>query len=341
MESQLTELQTNASAAINAAPSTDALKEVEVDFLGRKGQLTGILRGLKDLAPEEKGKAGKLANEVKEALLAAIEAKEKELKEARYAQLGETEWMDPTAPGTKTPRGTLHPITQSFRRAEKIFTSMGFTIADGPQVEDSWHNFDALNIPADHPARDTQDTLFVRDTEKVLRTHTSSIQIRFAEENEPPFRIIAPGKVARKDDFDASHSPVFHQLEGMMVDRDISLAHMKAVMEEVVQQIMERDDLKFRWRTSYFPFVEPGLEVDMSCTICDSAGCAACQQTGWVEIVGCGMIHPNVLKNCNIDPEKFSGFAFGFGWDRLVMMRHKVKDIRLLYENDTRFLKQF
>lgn len=340
MITALETLRTDGLTAITTATTDTILRDIEVEFLGRKGHLTGILRGLKDLSPEEKGQLGARANEVKNELAAAIETKAAALKNARYATIGEAEWIDPTTPGVEAKRGTLHPITQCMREAERVFTGLGFTIASGPQLEDDWHCFTALNIPADHPARDAQDTLFVAGTDKVLRTHTSSVQIRFAETHKPPFRIVAMGKVARKDDFDASHSPMFHQMEGMMVDRDISLAHMKAVMEEAVRSLIN-PTAKFRFRSGFFPFVEPGLELDMSCTVCGGDGCAACKYVGWLEIAGCGMIHPNVLTNVGIDPNEFSGFAFGFGIDRMVMMRHKVTDIRLLYENDLRFLKQF
>jgi len=341
MQDQLNQLKQEALAKIQAAETAKVLREIEIEILGRKGRLTEILRGLKDLPAEEKGPVGSLANEVKNSVAEAIEGKQAELEKARFDQLGETEWRDVTEPGTKAARGTLHPITQMLRDAEKVFAGLGFTVATGPQVEDDWHNFTALNIPADHPARDSQDTLFLRDSDgKLLRTQTSSVQIRFMEGHKPPFRIIAPGRVFRKDDFDASHSPMFHQMEGLMVGEDISLANMKAVMEEAVRQLVN-PDAKFRWRTSYFPFVEPGLEVDMSCTICGGDGCSACKRTGWVEIVGCGLVHSSVLKNCGIDPEKYSGFAFGFGIDRMVMLRHQIHDLRLLFDNDLRFLQQF
>jgi phenylalanyl-tRNA synthetase alpha chain len=348
MLTKIQELQQSALQEISAAQDEKTLQDIAVKFLGRKGRLTEILRELKNLSSEEKSKIGKASNELKLELENKISEKESELENARFAKLAETEWIDPTQPGTETPRGTLHPITQAIREAKKIFTSMGFVVAKGPQIEDDFHNFTALNIPADHPARDTQDTLFLEndselenhEQKKLLRTQTSSVQIRWMKNHKPPFRIIAPGRVFRKDDFDASHSPMFHQLEGLIVDRDISLANMKAVMEEAVRQLIN-PKAKFRFRTSYFPFVEPGLEMDMSCTICRGDGCSACKRTGWIEIVGCGLVHPNVLKNVEIDPEKWSGFAFGFGIDRMIMLRHQVKDLRLLFENDLRFLKQF
>lgn len=338
---ELATLNLDAIAAIKHADTEAVLRDVEVEFLGRKGRLTTILRGLKDLTPEEKGITGKRANDVKLELEAAIAARSSELTNARFARLATDEWVDPTSPGIPPLRGGLHPITQFIREAEQVFTELGFTIADGPEVEDDFHNFTGLNIPADHPARDAQDTLFLQNFPKLLlRTQTSTVQIRFAEKHQPPFRIIAPGKVFRKDDFDATHSPVFHQLEGLVVGPDVTLAHMKAVMETAIRRLIN-ETAKFRFRSGYFPFVEPGLEVDMSCRVCGGPGCSACKGGGWLEVAGCGMVHPNVLRNVGIDPDKNSGFAFGFGIDRMVMMRHKITDIRLLYENDLRFLKQF
>ncbi|MCF7846311.1 MAG: phenylalanine--tRNA ligase subunit alpha [Candidatus Peribacteraceae bacterium] len=341
MLNDLENLKKAALTKISEASSEEVLRAAEIEFLGRKGKLTEILRGLKDLPAAEKGKVGKASNEIKTEIEQAIIDKTKELESAKFDELAESEWIDPTQPGQEAPRGTLHPLTQFVREAEKVFERMGFAVATGPQIEDDFHNFEALNIPADHPARDSQDTLFLENSDgKLLRTQTSSVQIRWMKDREPPFRIVAPGRVFRKDDFDASHSPMFHQLEGLVVDEDISLANMKAVMEEAVRQLIN-PEAKFRFRTSYFPFVEPGLEMDMSCTICGGKGCPVCKKTGWIEIVGCGLVHPNVLKNVDVDPDKWSGFAFGFGLDRMVMLRHEIKDLRLLFENDLRFLRQF
>ncbi|MFH1375713.1 MAG: phenylalanine--tRNA ligase subunit alpha [Patescibacteria group bacterium] len=341
MPDKLKDLEKSAIQKIDSAKNAEELRELEVQLLGRKGQLTEILRGLKDLDAKERGRVGKASNELKLKLEQKISEKADSLENAKFDALAENEWIDPTQPGIDAPRGTLHPLTQFIREAEKVFAGLGFTIATGPQIEGDFHNFTALNIPEDHPARDAQDTLFVEgENGKLLRTQTSSVQIRWMEKREPPFRIIAPGRVFRKDDFDASHSPMFHQLEGLMVDRDVSLANMKAVMEEAVRRLID-PEAKFRFRTSYFPFVEPGLEMDMSCTICGGEGCSVCKHTGWIEIVGCGLVHPNVLKNVDIDPEQWSGFAFGFGIDRMVMLRHRINDMRLLFENDLRFLRQF
>lgn len=349
MLKKLTSLHSEALAAIAASKTAKALREIEIAYLGRKGKLTEILRGLKDLEPQEKSQVGSRANELKIAITEALEKAFRELEKSHYGALADTEWIDPTLPGIEQTRGTLHPLTQFIREFEKVFSAMGFTVASGPEIEDDFHNFTALNLPADHPARDTQDTLFIENSsDRMLRTQTSSVQIRFAKNHQPPFRIIAPGRVFRKDDFDASHSPMFHQLEGLMIDKDISLAHMKAVMETAVKQLVN-PEAKFRFRTSYFPFVEPGLEMDMSCTVCDGVGssraeprgCPVCKRTGWVEIVGCGLVHPNVLRNLDIDPNTWSGFAFGFGLDRMVMMRHRIGDMRDMFENDLRFLRQF
>ena len=341
MHSSLTQLRTTALTAIADATTAEALRQTEVDYLGRKGELTALLRGVKDLSPEGKITIGKLSNDIKQELEQAIADKATTLTQAHYARLADTEWQDPTYPGTQITRGRLHPITQFFRQAERVFSGMGFSVASGPEVEDIWHNFDAVNIPHDHPARDTQDTLYIAGNPNLaLRVHTSTVQARYGSTHTPPFRIVAPGRVFRKDDFDASHSPAFHQMEGLMVDRDLSIANMKAIIEEALRELIDKN-LAFRWRTSYFPFVEPGLEVDISCTVCAGNGCSACKHTGWVEVLGCGMVHPNVLQNLKIDPKVWSGFAFGFGIDRMVMMRHRIHDIRLLYENDIRFLKQF
>lgn len=341
MLTKLTALEAEALALVAATKTVAELREVEIALLGRKGRLTEILRGLKDLPPAEKGAVGKAANDTKVSIETAIATRTAAFENERFAKLAETEWIDPTAPGVEIKRGTLHPITQFLRETERVFTGLGFTIASGPLVEDDFHNFTGLNIPADHPARDGHDTLFLEQFPNLLmRTQTSTVQIRFGETHTPPFRIIAPGKVFRKDDFDASHSPAFHQLEGLVVGPDITLSNMKAVIETAIRELVN-PDATFRFRSSYFPFVEPGLEVDMSCRVCGGNGCPACKGTGWVEIAGCGMVHPNVLKNINIDPTKFAGFAFGFGVDRVVMMRHKISDIRLLYGNDLRFLKQF
>jgi len=341
MTEKLNELKKEALTKIADSVNTKVLREIELEFLGRKGRLTEILRGLKNLSPEEKGNVGKLSNEIKIEIETAITTKFDEFENIKFDQLAESEWIDPTQPGKNVKRGTLHPLTKFIREAENVFEKMGFTVATGPQIEDDFHNFTALNIPADHPARDSQDTLFLENSEgRLLRTQTSSVQIRWMKNHEPPFRIVAPGRVFRKDDFDASHSPMFHQLEGLVVDENISLANMKAVMEEAVRQLIN-PDAKFRFRTSYFPFVEPGLEMDMNCTICDGKGCPVCKKTGWIEIVGCGLVHPNVLKNVDVDATKWNGFAFGFGIDRMVMLRHEIKDLRLIFENDLRFLRQF
>lgn len=329
----LQNLKTEAEAAIAAAGSEAELRDAEVRFLGRSGALTEILRGLKSLPDAEKAAAGKASNEIKRGLEEQIERKSAALKEARFAQLAETEWLDPTAPGLPASRGSLHPFSQFTREVEAIFAGLGFEVATGPEVEDDFHNFTALNIPADHPARDGHDTLYLQDLPNLLlRTQTSGVQIRTMESREPPIRVIAPGRVFRKDDFDATHAPAFHQIEGLMLDRSISLANMKAVIETAVRELLG-SELEFRWRAAYFPFVEPGLELD--------ARSPKVKGGRWLELLGCGMVHPKVLAAAGVDAEKWNGFAFGMGLDRLVMLRHGIADIRDLYQSDLRFLRQF
>lgn len=340
MLAQLAELAQTTLAAIAATQEPAALRALEIKVLGRKGQLTAILRELKNLPLAQRAAVGQKANEIKQQIQTALTAKTASLAQTRFASLAATEWLDPTANTQPAPQGTLHPLTKFGRAIEKVFTGLGFTLATGPEIEDDFHNFTALNIPAEHPARDAHDTLFLADSAKILRTQTSSVQIRWLENHPPPCKIIAPGRVFRKDDFDASHSPVFHQLEGLLVDREINLAHLKAVLTLAIRTLIN-PQAKFRFRTSYFPFVEPGLEVDMSCTICAGQGCSVCQRTGFVEVCGCGLVHPNVLRAVKIDPKQWSGFAFGFGVDRLLMLRYRINNLRLFFENDLRFLRQF
>lgn len=340
MLQQLTDLAQTALTAINTAPDQPTLRQLEIKFCGRKGALTHILRELKNLPTAERAACGQKANTIKIQIKEALAAKTAALQQTYFANLAQTEWLDPTANTHPAPQGTLHPLTQFWREIEQVFTGLGFTLATGPEIEDDFHNFTALNIAADHPARDTQDTLFLAESAKILRTQTSSVQIRWMEKQKPPCRIIAPGRVFRKDDFDASHSPVFHQLEGLLLDREINLAHLKAVLSLAIRKLIN-PKAQFRFRTSYFPFVEPGLEVDMSCTICQAKGCSVCKQTGFVEVCGCGLVHPNVLRAVKVDPQKWNGFAFGFGVDRLLMLRYQIQDLRLLFENDLNFLRQF
>ena len=332
MTTTLEDIEKAFTEKVAAATSIDALTDISVHFLGRKGLLTEKLRDIKHLSLEEKKELGQKTNAFKKRAANILAEKKEALAAEQYARLGDTAWQDPSTPSAALP-ATVHPITAFMKEAEKVFSSLGFSISHGPQVEDDWHNFTALNIPADHPARDGHDTLFLSGhTDALLRTHTSTCQIRFAEKTKPPFRVIVPGRVYRKDDFDASHSPAFHQLEGMMIGEGVTLTDMKGIIELSLKKLLSVD-MQFRWRTSFFPFVEPGLELDISTP--HVAGGA------WLEVLGCGMTHPTVLENVGIDPKKYQGFAFGFGIDRLVMLKHGISDIRLLYENDLRFLRQF
>jgi len=338
MKDQLAALQTEALAAI--ATATDALKDVEVAYLGKKGKLTAILRGLADLPIEEKKKIGAYSNEVKTVVTDALEARRAELEEIAFAALAQTEKIDVTYSKVKAAhRGTIHPLSEVTRRLEDVFTSLGFEILDGPQVELEEFNFDALNIPKDHPSRDHQDTFWLGD-DRVLRSQTSNVWARALRDREFPLRGVSIGRVYRNEALDASHEHTFHQFEGFYVDRNVSVTHMIAFFEEMLSRIFERD-VKVRLRPGYFPFVEPGFELDFSCQLCDGNGCSACKHVGWIELLGCGMIHPNVIRMAGKDPEEWNGFAWGGGLERLVMMKHKINDIRVFHTNDLRDLRQF
>ncbi len=343
MEQDLLQLKENALSEINICPTTDALDQIRIKYLGRKGELTQVLRSLGNIEPEQRGAIGKLSNEIKEAVSQYIDDKKKELSEASLDSNLKEGWIDVTLNNVDTTKlpssGYLHPISQIQYEIEDIFTSMGFRILDGPEVETEYYNFEALNIPDHHPARDMQDTFWTEDG-NLLRTHTSAIQVRGMEHMTPPFRIVGPGRVFRYESTDASHENTFYQVEGMMVDKDINVSHLIFVMKELLRQIFQRD-VKVRLRPGYFPFVEPGFELDISCLICNGDGCSVCKRTGWVELLPCGLVHPNVLKYGNIDPEKWSGFAFGLGLNRLVMMKYGINDIRHFLSGDIRFLKQF
>jgi len=298
-----------------------------------------LLKGIKDLSVEEKKVVGKMANEMKTEIEGAIATRLQEIKQSQFSDL-EKRFFDTSLPGKKSPTGRLHPLTKFIQEIEDTFVAMNFEVAEGPEIEDDYHNFTALNIPQDHPARDMQDTLWARDIPYLLRTHTSPVQIRYMESHQPPIRIICPGRVFRKDDVDATHSPMFHQFEGLMIDTTTNLSHLKGVLTIALRRLIH-PALELRFRSSFFPFVEPGMEVDVTCVLCDGKGCAVCKQSGWLEMLGCGMVHPNVLKAVGYDPNKVQGFAFGAGIERLLMIKHKINDIRLFYENDPRFLAQF
>jgi phenylalanyl-tRNA synthetase alpha chain len=312
---------------------------VRVDVLGRKGSLGQFSKEFGKLSPEERSVAGKALNAAKEALESAFEARKHAFDaEALNARLG-SEWIDLTLPAPGPRPGSLHPVTQVQTELEDLFTSLGFAVLDGPEVETEYHNFDALNIPATHPARDMQDTFWLTDG-NLLRTHTSPVQVRGMERLGPPLRMIAPGRVFRNEEVDASHEHTFYQVEGMMVDRNVSVAHMLYFMKTLLSAIFRRE-VTIRLRPGYFPFVEPGFELDIQCLICGGPGCAVCKQSGWVELMPCGLVHPNVLRMSGIDPDEWGGFAFGLGLTRLAMMRYGIDDIRLFESGDLRFLRQF
>lgn len=323
---------------VTATTDLAALEEVRVRTLGKKGTLTEQLKSLGSLPPAERPAAGQRVNEAKERVQVAIEARREALKREAIERKLAAGRLDVTLPGRGESRGGLHPITRARLRIETLFRSAGFEVAAGPEIEDDFHNFEALNIPPDHPARALHDTFYFPDG-RLLRTHTSPVQVRAMQQKGAPLAVIAPGRVYRQDN-DMTHSPMFHQLEGLVVGRDISFANMKAVLHGFLQAFFERD-LAMRLRPSYFPFTEPSAEVDMSCVFCNGKGCRTCKQSGWLEISGCGMVHPKVLEASGIDSERFTGYAFGMGIDRLAMLRYGVNDLRMFFENDLRFLKQF
>ena len=339
LDESIQELASRSLARIAASASPEALEAVRVDAVGRKGALGEISKGMGKLAPEERKRIGMLLNDAKQRIEAALDARKRQFDaDALRARL-DAEWVDLTLPAPGPRRGHLHPITRIQRELEDLFVSLGFTVLDGPEVETEYYNFDALNIPRDHPARDMQDTFWL-DGGNLLRTHTSPVQVRGMERLGPPLRMIAPGRVFRNESVDASHEHTFYQLEGMMIDRDVSVAHLLYFMKTLLTAIFQRD-VTVRLRPGYFPFVEPGFELDIQCLICGGPGCPVCKQSGWVEQLGCGLVHPNVLRMSGIDPEEWNGFAFGLGLTRLVMMRYGIDDIRHLQGGDLRFLEQF
>jgi phenylalanyl-tRNA synthetase alpha chain len=339
LERQLSDLESAALARIHAARSPQDLEAVRVEVLGRKGSLALVSKDMGKVAPEDRARIGKLLNGAKQNIESAFESRLRQFDaEALEARLN-AEWLDLTLPAPGPQMGHLHPITQIQSELEDLFVSLGFAVLDGPEVVVEFHNFDALNIPADHPARDMQDTFWLTDG-NLLRTHTSPVQVRGMERLGPPLRMIAPGRAFRNENVDASHEHTFYQLEGMMIDREVSVAHLIYFMKTLLTAIFKRE-VTVRLRPGYFPFVEPGFELDIQCLICGGAGCAVCKQSGWVELLPCGLVNPNVLRMSGIDPEEWNGFAFGLGLTRLVMMRYAIDDIRLLQSGDLRFLQQF
>lgn len=335
----LNALLADARAALASAETTAVVEQLRVQYLGKKGLLTEQLKQLGSIAPEERPRVGQWVNEAKRVLQDELEARKQQLESAARDRKLAGEAIDVTLPGRGLEIGGLHPITRTLQRVEAILMEMGFALAEGPEVEDDFHNFEALNMPANHPARAMQDTFYF-DAHTLLRTHTSTVQIRYMESHRPPFRIIAPGRVYRSDAPDLTHTPMFHQVEGLMVDENVTFAHLKGVLGEFLQRFFEQS-LRVRFRPSFFPFTEPSAEVDIGCVFCEGAGCRVCKQSGWLEVGGCGMVHPAVFRHVKIDPEKYAGFAFGMGIERLVLLRHGVNDLRLFYENDLRFLRQF
>lgn len=339
MKEQLQNIRREAEQVLANLNDTNQLEQFRVEFLGKKGKLTGILRQMGSLSAEERPLVGNLANEIRALLENEIEQKKALLEEKMLAHQLQAEKLDVTMPGRTKPLGKQHPLSQVLDELTDIFVGMGFEIADGPEVELDYYNFEALNIPKGHPARDTQDTFYISDS-VVLRTQTSPVQIRTMEQHKPPIRIIAPGRVYRSDAVDATHSPTFHQIEGLVVDRGITMSDLKGTLEIFAKRLYG-EQVVARFRPHHFPFTEPSAEMDIRCFSCGGEGCRLCKGEGWIEILGCGMVHPKVLQTCGIDPEEFSGFAFGMGLERIVMRRFNIDDLRLFFENDTRFLNQF
>lgn len=340
MKEELLALKEQAMTELSGVGMLDALKDLRVKYLGKKGPMTEILRGMGKLPAEERPKIGQIVNEIKSELEKAIGEKTAVLEQKALADKLANEKVDITLPGRRPKEGHLHPITLTMREIKKIFMHLGFDVMEGPEIESDYYNFEALNLPHDHPARDMQDTFYITD-KYLLRTHTSPVQARTMQSKEPdsPVRVIAPGTVYRCD-YDATHSPMFHQVEGLVVDKNISLADLKGTLELFLKE-MFGSDVKVRLRPSYFPFTEPSAEVDISCVICGGHGCRVCKNSGWLEILGSGMVHPNVLRMSGYDPEKMSGFAFGMGVERIAMLKYGIDDLRLFFENDLRFIRQF
>lgn len=339
MKDKLIEIKEAALSELKNIDVSQDMETLRVKYLGKKGELTGILRGMGGLSAEERPLIGKLANEVRAEIEAKIDEILTVIKEKEKNAKLESEVIDITMPGKKAVIGKRHPLDLTLESMKEIFISMGFTIEDGPEVELDYYNFEALNIPKNHPARSEQDTFYINDS-LVLRTQTSPVQIRVMEKQTPPIKMISPGKVYRSDAVDATHSPIFYQMEGLVIDKGITFADLKGTLELFAKK-MFGDKVQTKFRPHHFPFTEPSAEMDATCFVCQGEGCRVCKGSGWIELLGCGMVHPQVLRNCGIDPEVYSGFAFGFGVDRMVMLKYGIDDIRLLYESDMRFLNQF
>ncbi|MBQ6554146.1 MAG: phenylalanine--tRNA ligase subunit alpha [Firmicutes bacterium] len=341
MKEKLTQIKEAAAARLLEAADLKALDAIRVDILGKKGELTQILKGMGALSPEERPKVGQLVNQVRAEVEEMLSNAVSELHAKEQAAKLAMETVDVTMPGKAPELGHLHPMTNVIENIKNIFIGMGYEIAEGPEVEEAYYNFEALNIPKDHPARDEQDTFYVEgEGDFLLRTQTSPMQVRVMETGKLPIRMIAPGRVYRSDEVDATHSPVFHQLEGLVIDKGITMGDLKGALAVFAKELFG-EDTKVRFRPHHFPFTEPSAEMDASCFACGGKGCRVCKDSGWIEVLGCGMVHPKVLEMCGIDSKVYSGFAFGMGLERVAMQKYAISDLRLLFENDTKFLKQF
>jgi len=339
MKEKLQKIRENAIAQIENSDGLAKLNDVRVAVLGKKGELTAVLKSMKEVAPEDRPKVGQWVNETRQEIENKLDEMKKKLEAAELEHRLENEVIDVTLPAKKNRVGHSHPNTMVLEEVERIFTGMGYEVVEGPEVEYDYYNFEALNIPANHPAKDEQDTFYIND-KILLRTQTSPVQVRVMEQKKPPIRMIAPGRVFRADEVDATHSPSFHQIEGMVIDKGITFSNLKGILTQFVQKLFGKET-KVKFRPHHFPFTEPSAEMDVSCFKCGGKGCRFCKGEGWIEILGCGMVHPRVLRMSGIDPEEYSGFAFGIGLERITLLKYEIDDMRLLYENDDRFLKQF
>ena len=339
MNDKLREIKEKAIKQIAESEDLGRLNDARVEFLGKKGELSQMLKSMKDLTEEERPKFGQLVNETRQAIEDFLEETKKKLENKELSLKLEKEVIDVTLPAKKINVGAKHPCTLALEEVERIFSGMGYEIVEGPEIEKDYYNFEALNIPANHPAKDEQDTFYI-NSDIVLRTQTSPVQVRTMEKGKLPLRMISPGRVFRSDEIDATHSPSFHQIEGLIVDKNVTLADLKGTLEMFAKE-MFGENTRVKFRPHHFPFTEPSAEMDVSCFTCGGKGCRFCKGSGWIEILGCGMVHPNVLNMCNIDPDEYSAFAFGVGLERIALLKYEIDDLRLLYENDDRFLKQF
>ena len=339
MQEKLARIKEEALAKLGAAGSMDTLNEIRLAYLGKKGELTEVLKGMRDVAPEDRPKVGEWVNSTRKAIEERLASAQKEIAEKALEARLKAETVDVTLPAKLPEIGHRHPNTLALEELERVFVGMGYEVVEGPEVEYDYYNFEALNIPANHPAKDEQDTFYVND-KILLRTQTSPVQVRVMEKTKPPIRIVAPGRVFRSDDVDATHSPCFNQVEGLVIDKNVTFADLKGTLAQFAREMFGQET-KVKFRPHHFPFTEPSAEMDVSCFKCGGKGCRMCKGSGWIEILGCGMVHPKVLKMSGIDPEEYSGFAFGIGLERITLLKYEIDDMRLLYENDERFLKQF